>query len=372
MTGFPVVTGLGLVSPLGIGREAFRAGLAAGRSAHRTVERKPGEDGASFAATAPAVSMCEAPVEGFDLGEHVQAKGLRRASTHVGFGLAATAQALEEANSRTLPERRGLAFSSSLGSARFSYQMWHGILSQGPTGASPSLFSEGVPNALSGHVARTFQLLGPGHMLGGGSDCGLRSMMVAADVVMAGRMDLMVAGAAEERTELASRAYRRFGLARRAGTSRGMVLSEGAAAAVIEREEDVCRDGRATLARVAVARSIQIQDLRERRGATRLRELVSDVLDRAGTSGEPMWWASSANGTRLDAIEAAALAPVQARLEKGSTRVKQLAGEALSVSPLFQVAEALDVVAAGRPAMVLAVSLYGAATAVVLAPCASS
>src|SRR6185503_16770594 len=94
--------------------------------------------------------------------------------------------ALAEAGGDVSPEDAGLLLGSTLGSTNFSYRLWRELLKSGPLGASPVLFSEGVPNAVAGHVARALRLLGPGHMLGGGWDSGLRAVGLARDLLELG------------------------------------------------------------------------------------------------------------------------------------------------------------------------------------------
>lgn len=381
-----VVTGLGAVTPLGVGTAVLRAGLKAGRSCILHRVRTPGEDGGRY----PEGAVVSAPVGSYEAtvpeAEPAAAapettKGLRRAAVHVGFGAAASHEALQQSDSMVPPERRGLVFSSSLASCRFSYRLWHGLLASGAAGASPSLFSEGVPNALSGHLARLFQILGPGHMLGGGSDVGLRALVLAQDTLQAGRADLMLVGAAEELSEIASRGYRKFGVvkSRRADQSpAGLVLGEGAAAIVLERERDVLAAGRTPLLAVAGIRSAQLADLRREASIDQLARLIEPAVRQAleSTGDAPLWLALSRNGTLLDRFEARALARVARRVQgrfepQSRSRVKELLGDGMSVSPFWQLVEAQEHVAAGGQALVLSLSYYGAVSLLHLAPAGS-
>jgi 3-oxoacyl-[acyl-carrier-protein] synthase II len=359
------ITGAGAVTPLGTDRAAFEAALRARDAAEMD---------------APPATR----IEGFDAGKLPESKSLRRATAHALFGVAATGEALREAeragSGGATPEEGALVFASTLGSTNFSWKLWRELLDKGPLGASPVLFSEGVPNAVAGHVARCQRLLGAGHMLGGGGDVGLRALAVARDLLAAKRARRVVAGAAEELSEIATLGYQRLGVAARArkpgskrGTTRGRALvpAEGAAALVLERAADLA--GRRPLARLLAVECAQLPRAPRARAAETdaLVELIERAVRAAGVASRDVaWLGSAANGATIDALEEAALA----RLAPGgfaperSRRTRRALGDAFSATPLLQAIEALPVVAEGRIAAVLAVSLFGAATTILLAP----
>ena len=202
-----VVTGAGVVTAAARGRAAFAAALAQTGDGPRPRTRQAGES--------PRTR-----IEGFDVASLPEAKSLRRATPHALFGLAAAAEALAEAGGGVAPEESAVLVASTLGAANFSYRLWQELVKSGPLGASPMLFSEGVPNALVGHAARLLRLLAAGHMIGGGNGCGLRALAVARDLLECGRARRALVGAAEEWSELAVRSYARFGIVAREGAPR--------------------------------------------------------------------------------------------------------------------------------------------------------
>jgi len=366
VSGGVLLVGAGAVGPLGLDRRAIEAAS---------------RDRASAGDAAPKTR-----VEGFDASSLPNAKSLRRATAHVLFGVAAAAEAARESGGAALPEESGLVFASALGSANFSYRLWHELLKSGPLGASPVLFSEGVPNALAGHVALSLRLLGPGHMLGGGSDAGLRAVSIGRDLLESRRLSRVVVGAAEEHSELAVRAYRRLGLAARGagdgerpgirrGVTRGRALvpSEGAAAFVLERDDPPPK--RPALARLLAVESAQLSRRDRESDARELAELLRRAADAAGGSLRDLsWLGSAANGTHVDAIEARALALLAADGFEPvvSRRMRAWCGEAWTVTPLWQALEALPIVAAGGRAAVLSVSPFCGASVLVLAAAGSA
>src|SRR5262249_32452547 len=246
-----------------------------------------------------------------------------------------------------------------------------------PLGASPMLFSEGVPNALAGHAARLLRILGPGHMLGGGSDCGLRGLAVARDLLESGRARRVLVGAAEEWSEIAARAYARFGVVRREGegrsASRGLPFGEGAAMLCLERRGGAESEGGSApaLATLRAVESVQLDSLRGAAAVDGLVALFGRTCEAARVKPSELRLASAANGTAADRLEAAALARLAAP-RSVSRRVRALCGEAFSVTPLLQSVEALAAVAAGEFAAVLSLSPFACATLAVLAPPPSS
>ena len=354
-----VITGVGAVSPFGAGQDLFLGGLEQGRTC---VEWWP------------EARVCGAKVPEFEWPDHVTEKGLRRASQHVRYGVVATAEALADSGSSADPERRGVVFASAMGSCEYSVRLWEGLLSLGARGASPSLFSEGVPNAVVGHVTRVFGIQGPGHMLGGGSDVGLRALQIACDGLVAGRADVMVVGAAEEQAAIVQRALRHLRMARTREGGGGLALSEGAAALVIERDVDVLRDGREGLATVLAMASTQLTGKDRERSTGRLVALLEEVERARPRTGRSLWVGAAANGLRLHDIEANALAEWQKRAGGSvlfhalSHRVRDLCGDAFSVTPLLQVLEALPWLREGGCALILSLSPFGMASALLLGP----
>jgi len=355
-----VVAGAGVVTAAARGRAAFAAALEQPSDTPRT------------------------RIEGFDVATLPEAKSLRRATPHALFGLAAAAEALQEAGGAVAPEESALLVASTLGAANFSYRLWQELVKSGPLGASPMLFSEGVPNALAGHAARLLRLLAAGHMIGGGSGCGLRALAVARDLLECGRARRALVGAAEEWSELAERSFARFGIVAREGAprrasrglpraSRGLPMGEGAAMLCLERRDGGERAGAPALATLRAVESVQLPSLR---GAAAVDELVAffeRTFALARVRPSDVRLASAANGTAADRLEAAALARLAASgagAPRGvSRRVRALCGETFSVAPLLQVVEALAVVAAGEPAAVLSLSPFASATlAVFTAP----
>jgi 3-oxoacyl-(acyl-carrier-protein) synthase len=358
-----VVTGAGVVTAAARGRAAFAAALAQTGDGPRPRTRQAGEG--------PRTR-----IEGFDVASLPEAKSLRRATPHALFGLAAAAEALAEAGGGVAPEESAVLVASTLGAANFSYRLWQELVKSGPLGASPMLFSEGVPNALVGHAARLLRLLAAGHMIGGGNGCGLRALAVARDLLECGRARRALVGASEEWSELAVRAYARFGIVAREGaprrSARGLPMGEGAAMLCLERR-DPERAAAPALATLRAVESVQLPSLRGAAAVDELVALFERTFAAARVRPSDVFLASAANGTAADRLEAQAVARLAASgagAPRGvSRRVRDLCGETFSVAPLLQVVEALAVVAAGEPAAVLSLSPFASATlAVFTAP----
>jgi len=355
-----VVTGAGVVTAAARGRAEFTAALAR----------------AGAEAWPPRLPPASTRIGAFDAGALPEAKSLRRASSHALFGLAAALDAVADAGRAVAPEDSALLVASTLGAANFSYRLWQELVKSGPLGASPVLFSEGVPNAIAGHVARLLQVLGPGHMFGGGSDCGLRGLAVARDLLECGRARRVVVGAAEEWSELAVRAGARFGVLQREAASRraprGLPMGEGAAMLCLERRDGDEPEHAPALATLRAVESCQLPGLTGAAAQDELFALFERTFTAARVRPSEVRLASAANGTSADRLEAAALARLAAAGAGAprdvSRRVRALCGEAFSVTPLLQVVEAHAFVADGGPAAVLTLSPFGGATLAVFSP----
>jgi 3-oxoacyl-(acyl-carrier-protein) synthase len=357
--------GAGATPPLGGARAALadaRAGVRAGLAAGRAVP--------------PRTS-----IESLDPRELPAGKSLRRASNHVLFGIAAAAEALREAGGEIPPEECGLVVASALGSVNFSYRLWKDLIASGPLGASPVLFSEGVPNALAGHVAHALKLLGPGHMLGAAADSGLRAVALARDLLEQGRARRVLVAASEERSELATRAYRRLGVVAkepphgsRRGATRGreLVMSEGAGALVLDAFPGAAPPPGA-LGELLAVESVQTPGHDQDEDRAHLVAAFERALAAAGAvPSELSWLGSASNGTSVDRLESGLLDVLARRaiLPPVSRAVRAAMGDALAATPLLQMIEALATARAGRAgvAAVLSIGQFGAATIVVFRP----
>jgi 3-oxoacyl-[acyl-carrier-protein] synthase II len=186
-----VITGMGCVTPLGIGREAFWNGLIAARSGVRKIE--------IFDASRFPVQIA-AEVADFDWQAQLNPKDRKHVPRTVPLALAAAREALEDArifpNDLTLPERRatGVVLGTGGGGLAFTeqqYEYWY----IGPTSkASVYTIPASTHGGLSSELSMAFGLRGLSHIVSTGCTSSTDAIAYAAEHIAVGRQDLMISG----------------------------------------------------------------------------------------------------------------------------------------------------------------------------------
>lgn len=186
-----VITGMGCVTPLGIGREAFWNALVAAKSGVRRIETF---DASSF----PVQIAAEVP--SFDWAAQLNPKDRKHVPRTVPLALAAAREALEDARLFTedmsLDERRafGVELGTGGGGLAFTeqqYEYWY----VGPTNkASVYTIPSSTHGGLSSELSMAFGLRGLSHIVSTGCTSSTDAIAYAAQHIALGRQDLMLAG----------------------------------------------------------------------------------------------------------------------------------------------------------------------------------
>jgi len=186
-----VITGMGCVTPLGIGREAYWRGLLAGESG---VRRIAAFDPSSF----PVQIAAEVP--SFDWEAQLNPKDRKHVPRNVPLALAAAREALEDAqlfpNDLSLEERRaiGVELGTGGGGLAFTeqqYEYWY----VGPTSkASVYTIPASTHGGLSSELSMAFGLRGLSHIVSTGCTSSTDAMAYAAQHIALGRQDVMLSG----------------------------------------------------------------------------------------------------------------------------------------------------------------------------------
>jgi 3-oxoacyl-[acyl-carrier-protein] synthase II len=185
-----VVTGLGMVSPLGIGwREAWDNALA-GTSTAREITRFDASEHACRIA-------CE--VRDFDPADHIDRRALRRMDRVSQFAVAASRLALEDAGLQIEGdgERAGVVMSTGNGSSE-SFEAFHtALLERGHDRVSPLTVPVTIVNMSAGHVSIELGLRGPSSCVVTACASGNHGIGDAAWMIRKGAADVMLAGGTE-------------------------------------------------------------------------------------------------------------------------------------------------------------------------------
>jgi 3-oxoacyl-[acyl-carrier-protein] synthase II len=228
------VTGLGLVTPIGAGREEVWAGLLAGRSGFAPVE--------SFDTRAFNVHL-GAEVRGFRAEPYVRRldpAALGRASQ---FAIAAARMALADAGldpSAIAPERAGVVMGTTSGEPREVERFDDRYLAGELDRVGAEFISLYPCHMIAAHVAREIGFAGPNAMFPTACAAGNYALAHAMDLLRAGRADLMLAGGADAFSRITYTGFARLGAIAPERCQpfdrnrKGMIPGEGAAVLVLE------------------------------------------------------------------------------------------------------------------------------------------
>lgn len=252
-----VVTGIGVVTPIGTGAPAFWDALVSGRSGTAPIE---GFDTTGFGTTIAA------QVHGFDPLAYMDGKAAARSDRFTQLAVAAGALAWEDAGlgEEVERERAGVVVGSGIGGLYTIEEQHDALLAGGPRRVSPFTVPKLMPNAAAAAIAMQLGLRGINHCVASACATGAHAIGEALLAIRAGRADVVLAGGTEAAlTPVALAAFDRMGaLSRRndeperasrpfdAGRD-GFVFGEGAGVLVLESEEHARKRGARVIARVS-------------------------------------------------------------------------------------------------------------------------
>jgi 3-oxoacyl-[acyl-carrier-protein] synthase II len=190
-----VVTGLGLISPVGNTVAEGWANILAGRSGIATITR--------FDASNLACHFA-GEVKGFNVEDYIPAKEARHMDGFIHYGLAAAFQAVRDSGiptgdqlSEEQAERIGVLVGSGIGGLPLIEDTKTELMNRGPRRISPFFIPASIINMISGHVSINFGFQGPNLAIVTACTTGLHAIGVAARLIEYGDADVMIAGGAE-------------------------------------------------------------------------------------------------------------------------------------------------------------------------------
>ena len=189
-----VITGLGLVTPLGNDVESSWQALKEGRSGiNPLVHFDASEFSTRFGGS----------IKNFDSDPYISSKEARRMDVFIQYGLAAGVQAVEDSGlmERTLdPERIGVAIGSGIGGITSIEENSELIRSASPRKISPFFVPGSIINMLGGTLSIRYNFQGPNIAITTACTTGTHNIGVAANMISQGQADVMIAGGAEMAT----------------------------------------------------------------------------------------------------------------------------------------------------------------------------
>lgn len=239
-----VVTGMGMISPIGHTVEESWQAAVAGRSGIGLNE--------SFDTADYSVKICGA-VRDFDISTYMNPKEARRIDEFIQLGIAAATQAIQDAGIEAHPsdaDRIGVAIGSGIGGINTIESTHDTLLKSGPRRVSPFFVPGVVINMISGNVSIEYGFRGPNIAVVTACTTGTHNIGIGARMIQYGDADVMVVGGAEAATSpitvagfasmraLSSRNYEPQKASRPWDEDRdGFVLGEGAGVLVLEEYE---------------------------------------------------------------------------------------------------------------------------------------
>lgn len=186
-----VVTGLGMVSPIGNTVEESWNNALAGKSGIGVIAQF---DASSFG------SRIAGEVKNFEVEKYLPAKEARRFDRFIQLGIAAAVQALDDSGltfEGEEAERAGSAIGSGIGGLPIICQNYQSYMERGERRISPFLIPGAIANMVSGQLSIMRNLQGPSLAYSTACTTGLHSIGEAAWMIRRGDADVMVAGGAE-------------------------------------------------------------------------------------------------------------------------------------------------------------------------------
>lgn len=236
-----VITGIGAITPIGLGVDGLWEGLTRRESAVRCITRF---DPSMFK------SRIAGEVSDFSPSDHLEERRARRLDRFSQFSVAATRMALADAGlepSREDPDRVGAMMGTALGGVAHGEGQYRNFLSGGPRAVDPALALTVFAGAASCNIAIEFGFTGPNSTNGMSCASGAIAIGEAYRAIVRGDADVMVAGGAE--APLAPLCFGAFAIIRAMSTRNddparasrpfdrardGFVMAEGAAVLTLE------------------------------------------------------------------------------------------------------------------------------------------
>lgn len=253
-----VITGLGIVSPVGIGVENAWANIVAGRSG---ITRITKFDPTAFS------SQVAGEVKGFDVTQFLPPKDARRMDIFIQYGLAAGIEAVKDAGivaTADNAERIGVSIGAGIGGLQLIEDTDKVFIESGPRKISPFFIPGSIINMISGNLSIMYGFKGPNIAIVTACTTATHCIGDAARMIEYGDADVMVAGGAE--AAITPLAVGGFASARALSTRNddpatasrpwdserdGFVIGEGAGVLVLEEYEHAKKRGAKIYAELA-------------------------------------------------------------------------------------------------------------------------
>lgn len=189
-----VVTGLGMVSPLGNSVDSTWQSILAGRSGAETITAFD---------TEALTTQFSASVKDFNVENYMAKKDARKYDKFIQFGIAASVEAIKDSGIEVTEDnahRIGVCVASGLGGLQTIENNHSQLINRGPRRVSPFLIPGSIINMVAGELSIMYGLKGPNISIVTACTTGVHNIGHAARMIAYGDADVMVAGGAEMAT----------------------------------------------------------------------------------------------------------------------------------------------------------------------------
>lgn len=239
-----VVTGIGMISPLGNDVNSTWRNLIAGKSGINLIENFD---------TSNHTTKFAGQVKNFNNEEYISRKDAKKMDIFIQYGIAAGIQAIQDSGleiTEKNADRIGVAIGSGIGGIGLIEENHSALMSGGPRKVSPFFVPSTIVNMIAGHLSINYKLHGPNITIATACTTGVHNIGNAARMIAYGDADVMVAGGAEKASTPLGIAG--FGAARALSTRNdnpqaasrpwdidrdGFVLGDGAGIIILEEYE---------------------------------------------------------------------------------------------------------------------------------------
>jgi 3-oxoacyl-[acyl-carrier-protein] synthase II len=353
-----VITGIGVLSPIGIGRDVYWQALSRGDKGCRPI---------TLFDAAPYAVRLAGEIAGFDPMEYLGKKGLRELDRSARLACSAAKLALDDSGLAITDVNTsaiGVSLGTTFGSLHSISQFDRSGLIDGPRFVNPSHFPNTVINSPASQISIRFNIKGFNTTISTGFCAGLDAISYAADFIRQGRADVVLAGGVEELCEETFLLFHTLGylsgmsggepVSRPFDAARdGFILSEGAAILLLEDEQHAVNRGAEILAVVLGAGNAfdPESDSSFDRAGKGLKTAIELALDDAHSRPEDLEYVCAcANGTKgLDRMETRVLKEVLGghAFRVPVSAIKSMIGESFSGSGALMLSAAVGAIRNG-------------------------
>ncbi len=234
-----VITGVGVISPMGVGRTAFWESC---RQAKTGIRKVTAFDTSRFKSNIAGF------VEDFDPGHFMPSRAYRRMGRVSRMAVAASIEALKDSGidlDIIGRENVGVVIGTAYGSSSHVEEFYLSLLNDGPRGAQPLLFPETVPNAPASHISMFHGITGPNSTFCQNDISAETAILYARNLLLQNIADVVLVGGADELSAMQYACYDALGALNKIRVKKdewvnprlggGFVLGEGAGILVMER-----------------------------------------------------------------------------------------------------------------------------------------